>query len=158
MVIVLMGILLALRFFFFNVQENPVQNARDVQLGANLLDTMLETTMVCKGVPLSVMLKDCATGASFQCDEIEVTKAGVATIVIPAGDSCAYANATIGYMLNSTLNTWGRKYVFEIEEKINDQKIEFKNPPGGCTAGFQKITRPRPIGGQTLTLVLKLCQ
>jgi hypothetical protein len=152
-VIVLLGIMLVLRFFFFNVQENPVAGPQDTQLGANFLDTLLETTMVCRDVPLSVLLKDCAEGGSMTCDAITS-----GTTTIGGGDSCQTANATIQYLLNSTLGKWGRKYEFFIQDSTPLAIIKASNPPQGCEAGYQPITRPRPIGQSTITLVLKLCQ
>ena len=152
MVIVLLGILIALRFFFLVTPVDPTKNARDVQLGANLIDTMLETTMGCNDVKLSVLLRDCNQGGAITCRGFSPTDGDMT--------SCVYATEAVTYLLNSTLGTWKRDYEFEIEGTSNPGLLGVKSSSltTGCTGSFQKITRPRPIGGSTITLVLKLCQ
>ena len=99
MVIVMIGIILALQFFFLRVPNDPTQAARDKQLGANLLDSMLETTSNCRDVPLLTLLQDCARGGGISdCSADQTTGVG-------GGTSCEHAHATIAYMLNQTLDT-----------------------------------------------------
>lgn len=157
-VIILMGILLAMRFFFLVPQEDPTQAARDVQLGANLLDTMMETTMVCRGVPLVTLVQDCFSGGPIACDEV---KDASNTVSIAGGSNCEHAHSVMAYMFNSTLVAWNRGFEFSIEPRRTtadgDELFVFKNI--GCAGSYQTITRPRPIGnGQMITLTLRLCQ
>jgi len=158
MVIVLLGIMFALRFFFFAPQDNPTQDARDVQLGANLLDTMMETTMTCRGVPLVTLLQDCANGGPISCDDITITDAGGTTVkVIEGGTNCEHAQNVLNYFFSKTLDSWQRKYEFSVEGPGPVANIAANN--GHCDSGSQLITRPRPIGGgQTMTINLRLCK
>jgi len=155
-VIILFGLMLALRFFYFRQETNPAQAALDVQLGANLLDTMLEMTTGCKNVPLITLLQECARGSGLACQNVPDLSG---KIVVKGGTACDHATSTIQYVLNQTLDTWGRKYEFGIVGPAPLSSIKMKQPKEGCPEGSQAITRPRPIGpGVTATFTLKLCQ
>lgn len=156
MVIVIMGILLAVRFFYLKPETNPALAARDTLLGANLLDTMLETTTPCRDLQVVTLLQECGRGSGVVCGDAVAPNGAV---VVKAGTACDYAMNTMAYMLNQTLGTWQRQYEFSIDGPGAIGKRSVKNPAEGCPGSSQAINRPRPIGpGQVMTVSLRLCQ
>jgi hypothetical protein len=156
MVIVIMGILLALRFFYLQPEENPAAAARDTLLGANLLDTMLETTTPCRDLQLVTLLQECGRGSGLVCGD---ATAPDGSVMVKAGSACDYAMGTIAFLLNQTLGTWQRHYEFAIDGPGAIGKRAINSPAEGCMGSSQAITRPRPIGpGEVMTVSLRLCQ
>ena len=160
MVIVVLGLMLALRFFFLVPPENPVQLARDTHLGANLLDSMFETKTTCSNRRLIELVTDCATGGGSSCAAVDVGDAQTGLHIIE-GDSCLHATRIVEYMFERTLKLQGREYVFTIEGPGSVGDIQASNPPGAtaCAGSAHLTPRVKPIGNQqTLTFKLLLCE
>ena len=150
------GILLALRFFYLKPEANPTAAARDTLVGANLLDTMLETTTPCRDLQIVTLLQECGRGSGLVCGD---ATAPDGSVVVRAGSACDYAMDTMKHLLNQTLGTWQRNYEFGIEGPGAIGTRSIKSPPEGCSGSSQAITRPRPIGpGEVMTITLRLCQ
>ncbi len=105
----------------------PVEIKREYTMKSLAVDTitaMLRTTTDCHGENIRDLLMDCATGKAIEC-------------LTPTGpeDSCTYVNKTIEWILNKTLKSWYKNYIFNVTTTTDTEpEEEFSFVNGNCTA------------------------
>jgi hypothetical protein len=96
-VLIVIGILFAIRFVIQAPASETKQEYTRSQLTSNLGIALLQsTTENCRGVDLTELLTDCAEFESITCGD--------------GRRSCDYANDTIAFILNQTLDPWRVRY------------------------------------------------
>ena len=145
-VLVLVGFMLALRFWLNAPEDNEGDVVIDRQLSSSMIATLLNTNLDCKDVTLSEVIQDCAQkGSTFEyCGN-------------PRRGACDEAEYVTGVILERTLKKWDRGYLLSVrtasEEKFNHSNL-------GCGIGLsdaEKERFPIPTKSGTIYLELTVC-
>ncbi len=98
-VLLIMGMLFAVKFILFKPQESYREDYTTTQLSANLINTILNTDTNCKGISVTKLLQDASKdNPSIDCYGYE---------------SGYYVNQTIGYLLWNVTDTLKRDFHFK---------------------------------------------
>ena len=114
-ILLIVGVLLALKFVVLKKPPETRQTFSRTQLASNLgIALMSSTTENCRGTAIRDLLIDCA----------EWPEAGGTIICDDGRSSCEYVNDTIQDILSQTLDVWKRKYyVIAGTSKDYDEQI-----------------------------------
>lgn len=100
-ILIVLGILFAIRFVITKPVSETKQEYTRSQLTSNFGIALLQSsTANCRGIDITELLTDCAEFQAITCDD--------------GRRSCEYANETIIYILNQSLDTWNVKYHLKI--------------------------------------------
>ncbi len=97
-VLMILGLLFAVRFILFKSPSTYRSEYTTTQLTANMLNTMLNVNTECNQVSVSELLQDASRDSP--------------NIVCGIQNSQDFANETISYLLNKTLDPLRRDYYF----------------------------------------------
>ncbi len=119
-------ILISLVMFFgfsFAINNSKTVSSQKKEVGttltiSNIGTTIIESTSPCK-YKIRDLLEDCSFNKEIMCDGV---------------DSCVYANNTIKYILNQTLDLWGN---YEYNVTVRDsQGREYISLSTGCNKSY----------------------
>lgn len=97
-ILIVFGLLFAVRVFFTAKKIEPALQREAEQLSSSFVYTLLQADSLCtKDTTLQDLLVDCANAAY----------AGGTITCTDNRRSCVYANETIGLLLSKTLDVWG---------------------------------------------------
>ncbi len=148
-VLVIVGFMLALRFWLNEPKDDTTTVVIDRQLSSSMIATLLNTNLDCKDVTLSEVFQDCAQqGSTFEyCSDPGN----------PRRRACDEAEHVTGIILERTLKRWDRGYLLSVrtasEEKFNHSNL-------GCGIGLsdaEKEKFPIPTKSGTIYLELTVC-
>jgi hypothetical protein len=144
-ILLTLALLVVVQFVVLKKPSEVRKVQTDAQLAANLLNSVLQTTTPCKKYQIRTLLQQCVSGNDMVCGGVS---------------ACTYANRTIGYLLNDTLNAWGKMYNFSVSETATAF-----NPPygvqftrGDCSGVKEHRVSPVPAGGRTFLVSLDICR
>ena len=147
-ILVMMGVLFAIRFVLLKPPSTVKQEFTQSQLVSNFGTALLQsTTQDCKGIDMTELLTDCAEFQSITCDN------GMRT--------CRYANTTIKKILNQTFDVWRVKYHVKAFTDPAFSLVDIHSPncndnmPGGAESFF--LPTSRGTGG-VLTFKIYVCE
>jgi len=167
-------ILISLGMFFMislsNSAEKMHKDFSDAQTIKNLLTSMKRTTLPsCRNLELGEIIANCAENGGRWTDIVQkgselCTQGGYSL------KTCYFANQTIAYMLNKTIEVQELNYQFKVYEYdsggVNEKTqanwiISLKDKTGqGCPIGVtDKITatQPIPLGHANILMSLSVC-
>lgn len=139
-VLVIFGVLFAIRFVIMKPELDIRKGFQDSILAANILTASRGTTTDCKDATVEQLLQDCAAQKAINCGGV---------------DSCTKASGVIGIILKETLELWQRDYNFSISGAFSVSGITFGY--GDCRGEKEVKTQPIPTRAGTITLRLELC-
>jgi len=139
-ILVIFGVLFALRFVILKPQSDTRADYQTSQLAANIISTMRGTTTDCKDATVEQLLQDCAAEKRLNCP--------------PNLNSCQKVNNVIGSIFQATLYEWKRAYNFSMSGP-SVSSISFGN--GDCSGEKEVKTHPVPTRAGTIMLRLELC-
>src|SRR3989344_6426270 len=136
-ILVMLGVLFAIRFVLQKPASNIEASIRESQLASNMLNAMLGTTTECSDATVTQLLQDCATAVSLRC---------------PSGNSCSYAQSVINTMFDETFSMWNRMFHLAFKGSARIEALELGR---ACPGEFESTTRPIPTaGGGTISIRL----
>ena len=137
-VLVTLGMFFMVSFQSQEKQPDIKTNYQDDQLASNFLLTFLKTNSDCRNYNMEDLIQDCATDQVITCRGL---------------DSCQYINITSEYLLNETLETWGKRYRFEVDDIVIENNC---NSSHERDSAFQPISLyPRPTN---VILSIDICK
>ena len=144
-VLLMLGVLFAIRFVLLAPEENIAFEFKESQLAANTLSVLLQTHTDCHAATMAALLQDCATTASLRC---------------PTGNSCGHAKMLIKQLFAETLDTWNRDYDFSIKgtRRVEDIRITRGNCGPDVPRESEAKSSPLPTTSGTIILTLRLCR
>lgn len=152
-VLISIGLLLLIKFRVNSGDTpDPKKNYENAELASNTLYSLVRiSTNNCKpGTTMTTLLQDCAKDKEIRC-----TQPGFEN-----KDSCYFANQTISFILNATLNQWEKSYMLYFDQL--PYTYENKN----CTQDSVSEERyknidtkmfPLPLYPGTLIAYLSIC-
>ena len=100
--LVSLAMLFAIIFIVKDDDESPTTPIKQKETASNFLSAMILTNVPsCKNLTMHDLYIDCAEGSIIDCN------------ASGAPNSCYRINQTIPFMLNNTLDVWGKSYVFD---------------------------------------------
>ena len=143
-ILIIVGVLFAVRFVITKPAATTKQDYTRSQLTSNFGIALLQaTTKDCRGVDMTELLSDCAEFQSITCDN--------------GMRSCVYANSTIRFILNQTLNSWRVKYHVKAFTKPQFPLIDINS--SGChdnlPGNSEEFFLPTDVG--LLTVKVFIC-
>lgn len=125
-VLVTITILFLLTFKVQNYQNNvpQEQESRDSYIRDRFSPVLMETSTLCDGRTIRVLLSDCGYAQAIDCPDLKT--------------SCEFANETIKAILEETLDVYGLKYSLMITAS-NNNHITFYNY-SGCSPSISRKT------------------
>lgn len=141
-ILVILGVLFAVSIMLKPPSETE-RVVRESTIANNFISTYLDTVTDCFDSSMRDLLKDCALGAAIQCPD--------------GRDSCGKVDLVTNAVLDSTLNTWKKKYrfIFEGSESVE----QFTTQEGTCK-GQKESSKPYAVPvrpGLTLNLRIEIC-
>lgn len=140
-VLVVFGVLFAIRFAITKPDEEIRMGFQESMLAANMLTALRGTTTDCRDATVEQLLQDCASTKTIICSTGE--------------DSCEKAENVIAYIINETIEQWGRDYRFSITGPFDVSQIGFGK--GDCSGEKEVKTQPVPTKAGTITLKFEIC-
>lgn len=117
-ILIIMGILFAVRFVITKPASETKQEYTRSQLTSNFGIALLQaTTEDCRGIDMTELLTDCSEFESITCGN--------------GKRSCDYANESILYILENTLDPWRVKYYISVFANPQMPLLTFNS--SGCT-------------------------
>lgn len=139
-----LALVFVIRFVAFEKPSEVSKEFRHSELGANFLNTFIETNdPECMNIKFSTLLGDCADDEAIYCQ----------------GDtSCSHLEAKTGSILEDTFGRWNVDYYFIASRDIENPIDTGLFPPIGreCSEGKVKI-QPLPTRKGTIYLSLYIC-
>jgi hypothetical protein len=153
-------VFLALGIFFvvkFNVFSTP-SGTRDVytqsELSSSVVSAIISTTTPdCKNANVRQLLIDCAANFYYGGSIICKTEDDHDNL------SCEYVNQTLNHLLNITLDSWSKNYIFNVTTALGTEPQVVYSKVGGSCIGSRMASQfffPTGTGG-TLLLKLDVC-
>jgi len=139
MILIIMGVLFALRFVITKPSSEVGAEFRQTQLAANTLSAIKSTKTTCRDTTISQLLQDCARGGSLNCG---------------GKNSCEFAEEVLGQIFAETFETWKKPYYFSIKGPPQLTSIAFGT---ACPGEKEFKSTPLPYGSGTATLQIELC-
>jgi len=142
-VLLVMGMLFAVRFIIFSDEEAYRENYVDTQLAANTLNALLLTNTDCLGVSIAELLEDASkTNPSIKCDGKESTD---------------YAPGEIDTILKATLTSIKKDFYFEASTKTKpDPLVKIGTRPNNRERQTKMHFLPGASIGDTITILLDI--
>ncbi|MBW2967493.1 hypothetical protein KY362_03330 [Candidatus Woesearchaeota archaeon] len=149
-ILLIVGVLFALKFVVLKKPTEVRQTYTRTQLASNLGIAMMSSTTDCRDTAVRTLLIDCAEnyalGGGINCGGVS---------------SCDYVDAVIADILNRTVDQWGTKYylIAAISETTGERIIEYHTEdcdPDNERPG-ESETFFLPITGDLLTLKIFIC-
>ena len=112
MVIIMLGIVFVIRFVVMAKDENLKKVYDKAQIGANFIDAMLLTETQCNRRTMRDLIQNCYEtydGADVSAQYL-CPPDGIVCTDSPGCWSCDYANRTLRYFLNHTLDSINQRY------------------------------------------------
>lgn len=151
-ILVLIGMLFAIRFVVLKEPEQYKKEFTQTQLASNMLSTLLKTTVSdCNDLSFEELYQDCArTPANNQICE----KSGNQV------ETCTYISDKTKEILGSTLEKWNIGYGFNAQLSDATDPLISDMPWGSGCPGIKKHKEfhiPIDTAGRTLTVSLDIC-
>lgn len=141
-VLIVLGMLFALRFF---VNREPVDykaKFTQKQLAQNIVTAFLNTkTADCYGMSITELLQDCGQSQSVTCED-------------GTTGSCEYVQNTAAIILYNTLETWKLKYKFLIYKAVDNPLADLG---AGCAGELEPGWGYTPTTTGTIYTRLDVC-
>jgi hypothetical protein len=141
-ILVVMGLLLLL--LFIGKGQPTLKRFTESALAYNYLTTLGETRTACRDYAIDDLLRECAAGAAFNCENGQ--------------DPCRYSEDTINEILSKTLTAWNRNYSLAVS--TGDASLmafgllkDGRRCPGDIEGAFYRI----PFAGANIVMNLSLC-
>jgi hypothetical protein len=141
-VLIMFGVLFALRFVLNQDDSNLLDSFKESELATSMLTTMMSTTSSCNQATVKTLIQDCGRPVpSLQCGN---------------RNSCEEAEFILNDMLTGTLGKWNRNYYFTINDNQDTTRIELGEP---CSGQQEFSTEPIVItAGITWRASIALCR
>lgn len=126
-ILIVLGLLFAVRFVIKKDtgEKPPTEEYRTSELAANFLNAMLETNAPeCYDISFSALYQDCANDGK-SLDPLQFESAGSIQCAMDVDGvhndpSCKYIKDKTKFMLDKTLEEWGKKYIFVVATKTEN--------------------------------------
>lgn len=139
-VLVIMGVLFALRFVLLKPEPTLRQEFLESRLAYNMVTALRGTTTDCRSATVERLLQDCATTVVLNCQGVT---------------SCDKADLVIRFFLTNTLDKWGRNFEFRMEGPDRVEAIQLNNTV--CRGEVETESQPIATRAGNINMVLKLC-
>ena len=139
-VLVILGVLFAIRFVLTKPDTGLREGYVESRLAYNMVNSIRGMSTECNGATVERLLQDCAATGMINCKGM---------------DSCTYAKAQIGAILNKTLEAWKKSYEFSMSGSPRVLSIRFNNTR--CKGELEAESQPIATKSGTVTIKLALC-
>ena len=144
-ILIMLGVLFAIRFVLLAPDEDVAGEFRESQLVSNTLTVMVQTHTDCQDATVAALLQDCATTGSLRC---------------PRGDACAHVRSVFEGYFAETFDRWQREYDFSVSGNRRVEDIRVSR--GKCSAEMARESEAAethvPTTAGTITLSFRLCR
>ena len=141
-VLIVLGMLFALRFFVNRDTVDYKAKFTQKQLAQNIVTAFLNTkTAECYGMSITELLQDCGQSMSVTCED-------------GTTGSCEYVQNTAVIILYNTLETWKLRYRFLIYGEVDNPLVNFG---AGCTGELEPGWGYTPTTTGTIYTRLDVC-
>jgi len=139
-ILVSIGFLFVVRFVLLKPADDVKKEYSFNQMASNELNAILKTTTAdCKGTDMTELLQDCSSFEKIVCED--------------GRGSCQYAAETIDFILNQTLSSWQKTYVFNVS--VNEDTIIYISD-GEVRPDKERQVKLFPIPIDVGTMIVKL--
>ena len=158
-ILIAVGMLFVIRFVVMKEPSQTKKYIEQSELASNTISAILETTVDCQGISVRMneLFRDCAGFETYDC---------IADAHSPGGcfehdggaDSCTFLNCTLKTILEGSLESWNREYVFTAHV-LNDPSRHAITNISNSVCAFEKETEiyPLPLNPGTLIIQLDIC-
>ena len=153
-VLITLGLLFYIKFQAAKQPSTAKKTFTESQKASNLLNSLLKTNTYCEDATLTQLLQDCAEhkvpSSQIDCDGYT---------------SCEFANRTIAYIFQQTLEEWKNDYFLEVclwntitQQCLPDETL-FTLPPltTGCSGQRESSSQFIPTSSGVLKIWLDIC-
>jgi len=100
-ILVALAVLFVIQFIILKEPSGLKKAFTHKELAANSVSSMLATTTDCKELTIGKLIEDCAEGGLVMCY---------------GGNSCYAAEEKINFLLENTLDKWGKRYYLTVKQ------------------------------------------
>jgi|TARA_Y100000310_G_C20672989_1_gene811313 hypothetical protein len=137
-ILVLIGVMFAVRFIASEETVDYKKEFRNAQLGSNMIDDFLATTSSCNSFSMTELLQDCGQEGNILCYGM---------------GSCDYAKSTAQQIFLETLEKWNIDYEF----MAFDDDRTFFTLGSACIGDKKSRLFPVPTDSGILSVKLDIC-
>ena len=142
-VLIVLGMLFAVRFFINREPVDYKAKFTQKQLAQNIVTAFLNTkTLNCYGMSITELLQDCGQSKSVTCGD--------------GTDSCKYVRDTADFILSQTLAQWNLDYKFLIYKDVDSPVVDL-GLPDGCPGELEPGWGYTPASTRTVYTRLDVC-
>ncbi len=143
-VIILIGIVIAVRFLDFKKSDSTRAGFVSAELASNTINTFLETTAIeCSKAKMSELIQDCAQGTERICSD--------------GKGACEFVRSAADEIFTKTFKKWKTKYKFLVY--VNPD-LPFINLESECNEQQEKVSETFfvPVIAATVSVKLDICK
>ena len=162
-ILIAVGMLFVIRFVVMKEPSQTKKYIEQSELASNTISAILETTVDCHGISVRMneLFRDCAGFETYDCIADSPPPAPGSCFAegnYAGADSCTFLNCTLETILDGSLESWNREYVFTAHV-LNDPSRHAITNISNSVCAFEKETEiyPLPLNPGTLIIQLDIC-
>ena len=143
-IIILIGMVIAVRFMAFKKPDSARAGFVSAELASNTINTFLETTaMECSKAKMEELIQDCAQETERICSNGQ--------------GSCDFVRSAADEIFTKTFRKWKTKYRFLV---YVDPELPFVDLESECTDNQEKVSETFfvPVTAATVSVKLDICK
>lgn len=143
-IIILIGMVIAVRFLAFKKPESTRAGFVSAELASNTINTFLETTAIeCSKTNMGELIQDCAQGTERICANGQ--------------GACDFVRSAADDIFTKTFQKWKTKYKFLV---YVDKELPFVDLESECTDQQEKVSETFfvPVTAATVSVKLDICK